>query len=927
MSPDRRAPTPILTSRVGTLGDVATASFVIAAASGVVLAVPYNPADAYGSIATLLLVNPAGVLFRNIHYWSGQLCFLLVLLHVWDHLRANTEHRVGRGVWVRLALALPLTAFIMLSGFLLRGDADAQQALRILTEATAQIPLAGPGLATLIFGAAGKLDIVYVQHAATATIAVWLFVIEHSRRVWPRPTAFLFTLVVTGAISLVVSPGLHDGLEPIVKGPWYFLGLQEILHWTPWPTLVVLGGLIVLAALYAVRVSAATGAYRIKVVLLLLIVVYAGLCGVGAFLRGENWAWSPTWPTSAGNARLGWIFARTPDAPATLPAPLPAVMGRPEGCLVCHRDVIGLGNAHSPDAIGCASCHGGDVLTLDKVRAHAGMETIAGNLATARLRCGQAACHPTIIPRVERSVMATMSGIVAVNRTVFGEGAVVSRPPHVKDLGQSAADTHLGQLCASCHLGLEKTALGPNGEDARGGGCIACHLAYSHEALVALNRYKDQKQRGPAEAPRQHPAISLDIDNGQCFGCHSRSGRISTNYEGWHEMHDPPTEVSDPLRPAPSRFRTPADERVFERVMPDVHQQRGLDCIDCHTANEVMGDGVAHARKSEQLRVTCEDCHSSSGKALPVIPASQLDPESRRILALRAWPGPAASHYVRAATGDALVNVVAGSDGQPRLVRKRAGDKRPLKAAAAVCVEGRGHARLSCGSCHTAWAPRCPTCHTSFDAKAEAYDWVADADVRGAWKEQGGPFVANGPTLGVRRVDRPGGRPEIIETFVPGMVMTLDRNRESGGPSDVVFRRLYARIEPHTTRREVRSCESCHNDPEAIGYGRGTLSFERTPAGGRWRFTPAAPLLPADGVPADAWVPFLGTRTGMVSTRDDVRPFTPEEQRRILRVGSCLTCHPAGSRVMRDSVRDFDALLARRSPQCLLPRWDWPSGQ
>jgi hypothetical protein len=59
----------------------------------------------------------------------------------------------------------------------------------------------------------------------------------------------------------------------------------------------------------------------------------------------------------------------------------------------------------------------------------------------------------------------------------------------------------------------------------------------------------------------------------------------------------------------------------------------------------------------------------------------------------------------------------------------------------------------------------------------------------------------------------------------------------------------------------------------------------------------------------------------MLSTRDDVRPFTVEEQRRILRVGACLTCHDATSRAMRDSVRDFDAVLARRRPRCLLPAW------
>jgi hypothetical protein len=60
----------------------------------------------------------------------------------------------------------------------------------------------------------------------------------------------------------------------------------------------------------------------------------------------------------------------------------------------------------------------------------------------------------------------------------------------------------------------------------------------------------------------------------------------------------------------------------------------------------------------------------------------------------------------------------------------------------------------------------------------------------------------------------------------------------------------------------------------------------------------------------------------MVATRDDVRPFSIEEQRRILTVAACLTCHGAKSAVMRDSVRDFKALLARRSSRCVVPVWD-----
>ena len=924
--PERGGQAPVITLPWGTIGDLATAAFAVAAVSGAALAVPYDTQDALGSIAAMLLANPAGAFFRNVHYWAGQLCLVLTLIHVWDHLRASTEYRVSRGVWLRLALTLPLLAFIMLSGFMLRGDAEARQALRILTEATTRIPLLGPLAATMMFGAGGRLDVGYVQHAATATILVWLFIIEHARRgVWPRPSAFAAVTVAASGISLVMSPGLHDGLEPLVKGPWYFLGLQEILHWTPWPLAVVLAGFAIVGVLYAVRVIPASRAAWSKRFLLGLAVVYLGLCGVAAFMRGENWAWDPAWPAGAGNVRFGWLFGPAPDASKALPSPLPVVLGRPEGCLLCHTGVTGLGNSHRPEAVGCASCHGGDVFTLDKARAHAGMDLIPGNLASARLGCGQPACHASIIPRVERSVMATMSGIIAVNRTVFGEPArpAAEALPHVEKLGRSPADKHLRQLCASCHLGAKKAALGPNDDQSRGGGCNACHLSYSGTALAALTRYEQQKARGAAEAPTVHPALSLDIDNGQCFGCHSRSGRISTSYEGWHEFHKPPAAASNPGRPAPSRFRTLQDERVFERVMPDIHQQRGLDCIDCHTSVEVMGDGVAHGRKSDQVRVTCEDCHGALVPDLPVIPAGAIDPESRRILAVRAWPGPAASHFVGTARGDTLVNVVRDPAGAPVLIRKRTGERRAIKPRIAVCVEGRGHARLSCGSCHTAWAPRCPTCHTSFDPAAEAYDWVDDSNVKGAWKEEPGPFSAGPPALGVRRLTGDArGRKDVIETFVPGMILRIDRPPAPGSQPVALFRRLYARIEPHTTRRETRSCVSCHNDPVALGYGQGVLLYQRAGAGGRWTFSPAAPLLAEDGLPADAWIPFLGARSGMVSTRNDVRPFDVEEQRRILRVGACLTCHDAASKAMHDSVRDFESALARRSPRCVLPAWE-----
>ncbi len=684
MSRERVSAAGVFSTSVGTFGDLATAAFIVAAASGVAVAIPYRPGDAYGSIATMLLVNPAAAFFRNLHYWSGQVCLLATLLHVWDHLRARTEGRVGRGVWLRLTLTLPLVVFLMLSGFMLRGDAEGRQALRIVTEATAQVPLVGSLLSAFLLGIGDRLDVLYIQHAATATIIVWLFIIEHARRVWSRMPAMVAVLVATGALSMLVSPGLHNGFDPVVKGPWYFLGLQEILHWTPWPIVVVGAGTGIVAVIYALRVMRPTWASAAKRALLVLLVVYLGLCGVGALLRGETWEFTPTSPLGAGNLRFGFVFAQTMATPTVLPL----VAGRPEGCLVCHTNVTGLGASHRPEAVGCASCHGGDAFTLDKRRAHVAMDVIPGNLATARARCGQSACHPTIIPRIDRSVMTTMSGIIAVNRAVFDEAPNGQPPalPHVLRLARLGRRPARAPAVRLMPPGSEEGRARPErrGHPRRRLQRVPPRLR-SRVARRA-HRLRAESHEPGVEAPRVHPAISLDIGNGQCFGCHSRSGRISTSYEGWHEMHEPPAEASDPARPAPSRFRTLADDRVFERVVPDIHQQRGLDCIDCHTANEVMGDGVAHAKKQAQLRVACEDCHPRPGAASSTVPASGLDPESRKILTVRQWPGPAPGHFVRASSGEMLVNVVPrrGGRDEPRAKAHRRTPDR--EAGEAPCV-------------------------------------------------------------------------------------------------------------------------------------------------------------------------------------------------------------------------------------------------
>lgn len=593
-------------------------------------------------------------------------------------------------------------------------------------------------------------------------------------------------------------------------------------------------------------------------------------------------------------------------------APIRVALGLAEGCVSCHGEVTGLEGAHAPMSIGCASCHAGEKRATDKDRAHAGMVLVPGNLADAARTCGKGGCHEAIVPRVERSIMTTMAGVIAVNRAVLGEPDPPGAPlPHARRLGHGVADSHLRELCVGCHLGQAKSDWGPIGEESQGGGCNACHLEYPAETAKAVAAYAKQPRAQRKEIPAAHPSLTVNPRNAHCFGCHSRSGRIALGYEGWNEMHTPGGAA--PANAGSPKVRKLDDGRYVEKIVPDVHHERGLECIDCHTANEVMGAGAEVARKAQQQRVGCEDCHA---RKLVSVAAEFVDPESRKLMALRRWTLGPGERMGTTRDGEPLVNVVVEEGKGARLRRKRTGESLPLKAPLAACTEGKGHERLSCSSCHSAWAPRCVACHTTFDPNDEGFDHAAQAWVKGTWNETSGPFEAAPPTLGVVAEGASRGA---IDTFVPGMVMAFDRNKVAGNPPDVLFRRLHAKLFAHTIRREARACKSCHNDPVALGFGKGDLRYEAGGKSGRWKFTPAAKPSPHDGLPGDAWTGFLEARTGMVSTREGARPFSVDEQRRILAVGACLTCHAGDSAVMKRAVADFAGTLARRSPRCAIP--------
>ncbi len=556
-------------------------------------------------------------------------------------------------------------------------------------------------------------------------------------------------------------------------------------------------------------------------------------------------------------------------------------------CASCHGKMIGFSGGHTD--LSCISCHLGNDLDFSK-SAHENMISIPGNLDNVSKTCSQVGCHVGIDHRVQNSLMNTMSGVVAVDKHIFGESMDLNAIHHIESLGSSASDTHLKQLCASCHLGNKKNETGPISELSRGGGCNACHLNYSKKAIVSHNKYVDSEYD---DLPNIHPKLSLNVTNNHCFGCHSRSARISTNYEGWHELE----KNSKNER---GRTRRLEDGRLFEFIKEDVHHKLGLNCIDCHNANEVMGDGIYYAHQENAVKITCTDCHKND------IPKSvlfdELDAESQKIIELRKMD--TTVKYVVGKSGP-MINVHTNSVNSMIFVNKLSKEEHVLSKPSWQCTQN-AHIRLACETCHTSWSPQCVSCHTSFDTSQMRYNHISHLEYKGKWIEKGAIYLSEFPTLGIvsdQEIEK-------IKTFIQGMTMELDLSDFSVDSPKKKHFRYFAPTFSHTISSKGQTCSNCHKNPVALGYGRGELHLNDVVS-----FTPSMKIDTNDNLPIDAWIGFLSNEKGN-STRTNTRNLNKVEQIKILRVGKCLSCHEDNSQVSKLMLKDFENALLQKTEQC-----------
>ena len=565
--------------------------------------------------------------------------------------------------------------------------------------------------------------------------------------------------------------------------------------------------------------------------------------------------------------------------------------GEKESCVACHQQNEGFSPYHKPEMIGCSACHLGQISATDKDLAHKGMILIPGNLNNAEQTCASANCHADELGRLHKSLMTTNSGLVSIDRWAFGEVSHTDTLFHMEQIGNSAADRHLRNLCFTCHLGYEKKHYAATSERSRGGGCLACHLNY-------------QEGHQPDIHDKFHPTLNLKIGNDKCFGCHSRSNRISTNYEGWHETLYTQEDVKDS-----TGFRILEDGRVFAYAGDDVHHQAGMLCVDCHGSKDVMGDGHTYKHESEAVKIQCSDCHTTNG--YKTVGFTHLDAIDVKDYSLQKYTHKTTQFIVTDKDSIPLTNTYFDEEGEAFIISKINQTMHPLRP---TCRQDQHHEALSCNMCHTRWAPSCLGCHTEYDK-----DIQLNNGQYGKWIESLGGFSYAPPVMAVTHED---GKKKIIPAL-PGMIMSLDKSEFSGHKKgkDHDFLRLFAPVNAHTTQKEARSCASCHLNSYAMGFGEGNLTYIVKGDKAYWQFEAAYENYEQDNLPQDAWQGFLEDLDPQrkYAARNDFLPLNRANQKKVLRVGACIYCHKNdevfNNRLLEE---DFEKMLTKRTKACVI---------
>ncbi len=215
-------------------GEFSLLALYISVLSGVIVALQYDPATPFYSVSTMDLLVPFGAYFRSLHFYSSQLFFLFSIFHLIGIFEETQQF--SRKQWILLSLSIPVALLVLFTGYVLRADSTGYSAGMIAEAIILDIPWIGYNLNDILFSISDNgMKRIYVNHIISFGLLWGWMVWGHVKK---YRISFERNVLVTVGILLfsvfIVAPFEPDHLGVThIAGPWFFLGLQELLRYMP----------------------------------------------------------------------------------------------------------------------------------------------------------------------------------------------------------------------------------------------------------------------------------------------------------------------------------------------------------------------------------------------------------------------------------------------------------------------------------------------------------------------------------------------------------------------------------------------------------------------------------------------------------------------------------------------------------------------
>jgi hypothetical protein len=583
---------------------------------------------------------------------------------------------------------------------------------------------------------------------------------------------------------------------------------------------------------------------------------------------------------------------------------------KPSSCVRCHKGLEHASKNHGE----CVSCHGGQPLEEGKEKAHQGIFGISNPEYIGRWENGCAPCHRYQFERMKSNLMYTAAGMIRNTQltwegedgneyTAHGEKQFDAdghpySPKPVAELDNLSGELYR-KFCSRCHVGAQTS--GVYGVS-HASGCAACHFPWNDTATY---EGRDKTMKGRAGHSASHAMTALP-DTQVCSRCHNRSGRIAFSYQGLYDGNNGlvPTSGGEggPLMTSGARNLT--------HITADVHFTAGMECIDCHTSRDVMGDGFAYRNMYLQTEVACEDCHGSASEVPRYREITRENDEALRESKNYQRRVTSGMKMIQTSKGRSYSNVFY-QDGTIWLQGKRSGRLHRSKVITGTPEHTVvGHGRLECYACHSRTSVQCYGCHTRYDKGQNGMDFIKGVETPGAFSETEDYRMLYPFPLALNQRGRispvtPGCQTFITVAEADGSLSKTEYVSKFRGKQQLRFAPFYS----HNTGKKAIGCVECHGNPAFLGFGqhvvegssiKGTLLCERS-----------------DSKPLDGFLTMERGRINAYSaiTRENARPLNGPEIRRTLSVNLCLPCHDkARDPVYRKGInlRALDDALHRR---------------